>query len=256
MFNQATSFHQDLSHWPEKAFDANSFCTHAICDSTASPTISPAPTTLSPTSSPTVSTVPTKVPSPEPTASPTVSLSPTKTDVTIRWIDDQVITEGFPVGSTCFFSCSYSASAQSFIAPADGEIASVTVGMTQSSAFGYADPTGDSITVTITKDNGNNAPGNVIAEADAALRPNNLPFYPDYKIKRSNISAIVTKGEKYWLVFNTENELTAGMAFIVGKDNNPGPGFTYGEVKTQTNSPVWQSRDNADIFFAITFRPF
>jgi len=256
MFNQATSFYQDLSSWPEARLNSADFCTGAICDSTPLPTVSPIPTTsLSPTLSPTVTTAPTVVPSLEPSAIPSVSLAPTKSEITVKWTDDGVINEGFPVGSTCFFGCQYSDTAQSFIAPADGEITRLRFGMCQSNTTGYFDPTGDTITVTINEDNGNNEPGNEIAVANRSLRPNKLPFFPDYKVKTSPISATVTKGEKYWIVFSTNNYYTAGMAFLVGKDNNPGSGLPNGEVKTRTYGP-WQSRNNADMYFAIVYRPF
>jgi len=195
-----------------------------------------------PTASPTVS-------------SPTVSPAPTLPEHFIKWVDDKVVNEGFLVGVICtYFSCTNYDSAQSFIAPEDGEITSVKVGMCQSSTPGYSDPFGDFITVTITEDNGNDEPGNEIAEADDTLVPNYLPVYPDYKIKTISISAIVRKGEKYWVKFETENYYGGGMAFLVGKDNNPGPGYTDGEVKTQSFS-TWYSRTNADIYFKITYTP-
>jgi len=196
-----------------------------------------------------------------PTASPTVSsptVSPAPTPLSnesfIKWVDDKVINEGFLVGSICSFFCTEYDSAQSFIAPEDGEITSVKVGMCQSSTPGYSDPTGDFITVTIAEDNGNDEPGNEIAEADDTLLPNDLPDFPNYKIKTSSISAIVREGGKYWVKFATENYYGGGMAFLVGKDNNPGPGYTDGEVKTQSG-PTWDSRNNADIYFKITYTP-
>jgi len=191
-----------------------------------------------------------------PSASPTISPAPTSVsnEAFIKWVDDTVINEGFLVGSICFFFCNYYDSAQSFILPQDSEITSVKVGMSQSSTPGYYDPTGDIVTVTIHKDNGNNEPGDEIAEADQILRPDNLPYFPNFKIKTSYFSAIVNEGERYWVKYSTENYYGGGTAFLVGKDNNPGPGYTDGEVKTQSG-PGWPSRNNADIYFKITYTP-
>ena len=78
-----------------------------------------------------------------------------------------------------------------------------------------------------------------------------LPLYPEYAVRGVSVSANLTAGNMYWIVFKDNNPEVAGMAAILGTTGASGT-FDEGELKFKVDGSDWFG-DGEDLFFGVGF---
>jgi len=161
---------------------------------------------------------------------------------------DGPVTQGYGVGSRVFdgwYDC-----AQSFTSPVDAVITAVYSGFCLGNAGWYVNPEKYDAIVSIKEDDGGQ-PGATVSVAPRNVKLDNLPYYPDYKIKKTLIEAAVTAGKKYWLVYGDNvPSYFAAMAFVVGTSSGS---FPDGDFIRTNGYGDWLINDGNDMFFKIDF---